>query len=79
MSVPATQALVHGLNRAYYSLVVSYRKNELEMKMLMNLSKKRWSHGLQLKSFGAVEKANESTMGVRGAVALLQLLLLLLL
>lgn len=43
------QALIHGLNRHYYSIAISYRKNELEERMLMNLQKKAWTHGLNLK------------------------------
>ena len=43
------QALIHGLNRHYYSIAISYRKNELEERMLMNLQKKTWTHGLQLR------------------------------
>jgi 26S proteasome regulatory subunit N11 len=30
---PSIQALIHGLNRAYYSISISYRKNELEEKV----------------------------------------------
>jgi len=40
------QALIHGLNRHYYSISISYRKNELEEQMLMNLQKKTWTQGL---------------------------------
>ncbi len=40
------QALIHGLNRHYYSISISYRKNELEEQMLMNLQKKTWTSGL---------------------------------
>lgn len=43
------QALIHGLNRHYYSIAISYRKNDLEERMLMNLQKKAWTHGLSLK------------------------------
>jgi len=39
---PSIQALIHGLNRHYYSIALSYRKNELEQQMLMNLHKKNW-------------------------------------
>ena len=35
--------------RHYYSISISYRKNELEERMLMNLQKKTWTHGLTLK------------------------------
>lgn len=34
---PSIQALVHGLNKHYYSININYRKNELEQKMLLNL------------------------------------------
>jgi hypothetical protein len=61
---PSIQALVHGLNRHYYSMCISYRKNEAEEKMLMNLHKKKWSHGLKLASFGGVGSANETSMKV---------------
>merc|ERR1712112_451384 len=37
---PSIQALIHGLNRHYYSIAINYRKNELEQRMLMNLNKK---------------------------------------
>merc|ERR1712125_127866 len=30
---PSIQALIHGLNRHYYSIVIDYRKNELEEQM----------------------------------------------
>lgn len=29
------QALIHGLNRHYYSITINYRKNELEQKVCM--------------------------------------------
>lgn len=44
---PNIQALVHGLNRHYYSLCIDYRKDELEEKMLMNLHTRKWSDGLK--------------------------------
>eukprot|EP00112_Aurelia_sp_Birch-Aquarium-sp1_P014100 Seg3017.2 transcript_id=Seg3017.2/GoldUCD/mRNA.D3Y31 product="26S proteasome non-ATPase regulatory subunit 14" protein_id=Seg3017.2/GoldUCD/D3Y31 len=31
---PSIQALIHGLNRHYYSITINYRKNELEQKAL---------------------------------------------
>jgi len=37
---PSIQAIVHGLNRHYYSLAINYRKNDLEQMMLLNLHKK---------------------------------------
>lgn len=41
LSKPSIQALIHGLNRHYYSIAAAYRKNDLELKMLMNLRKKK--------------------------------------
>lgn len=46
LNKPSIQALIHGLNRHYYNIAISYRKNELEEKMLMNLHKKKWTKGL---------------------------------
>ena len=34
---PTTVSLVHGLNKHFYNLVINFRKNELEQKMLLNL------------------------------------------
>ena len=48
---PSIQALIHGLNRHYYSISINYRKNELEQKMLMNLNKKSWVDGLTLSDY----------------------------
>ena len=58
------QALIHGLNRHYYSLCISYRKNELEEKMLMNLNRKKWSHGLNLRDFADVDKKTSDVLKV---------------
>jgi len=55
---PSIQALIHGLNRHYYSIAASYRKNDLELKTLMNLQKKNWMHGLITQNFE--DHANES-------------------
>ena len=41
LNKPSIQALIHGLNRHYYSIAAAYRKNDLELKMLMNLRKKK--------------------------------------
>jgi len=55
---PSIQAIVHGLNRHYYSLAINYRKNELEQIMLRNLHKKKWTEGLSIVSFEDQEKSN---------------------
>jgi 26S proteasome regulatory subunit N11 len=67
------QALIHGLNRHYYSIAINYRKNELEEKMLLNLHKKKWTDGLILKRFDTHSKTNEQTVQVPIPLSFLQL------
>jgi len=59
---PSIQALIHNLNRHYYSINISYRKNELEQKMLLNLHKRTWAQGLVLKNAEHHSKRNEKIM-----------------
>lgn len=59
---PSIQALIHGLNRHYYSISINYRKNELEQKMLMNLNKKSWVDGLTLKDYDKNCQLNTDTI-----------------
>jgi len=59
---PSIQALIHGLNRHYYSISINYRKNELEQKMLMNLNKKSWVDGLSLKDYNNHCSLNQDTV-----------------
>lgn len=58
------QALIHGLNRHYYSIAINYRKNKLEEKMLLNLHKKKWTDGLTIERFDTHSKTNEQTVQV---------------
>ena len=62
LNKPSIQALIHGLNRHYYSIAISYRKSELEEKMLMNLHKKGWTEGLKTADFKQHDKENEETV-----------------
>lgn len=62
LNKPSIQALIHGLNRHYYSLGINYRKNELEQKMLLNLHKKNWTSGLKLGDFQQQAETNEATV-----------------
>jgi len=62
LNKPSIQALIHGLNRHYYSISINYRKNELEQKMLLNLHKKNWTHGLTLKNYDEHTEENEEMM-----------------
>merc|ERR1712194_474822 len=59
---PSIQALIHGLNRHYYSIVIDYRKNELEEQMLMNLHKRNWTSGLSLEKFEHHQLSNEDVV-----------------
>ena len=59
---PSIQALIHGLNRHYYSIAINYRKNELEEKMLLNLHKKKWGDGLLLDDFSGLGTSNEESL-----------------
>lgn len=59
LNKPSIQALIHGLNRHYYSIVIDYRKNELEEQMLMNLHKRNWTNGLTVDRFEDHQQKNE--------------------
>jgi 26S proteasome regulatory subunit N11 len=56
---PPIAALIHNLNRHYYSLNIDYRKNEFEQKMLVNLHKKIWSKALKLDDAEEHRQKNE--------------------
>lgn len=62
LNKPSIQALIHGLNRHYYSIAISYRKSELEQAMLLNLHKKDWTEGLRLQDFEVHKCNNEKTV-----------------
>ena len=56
------QARIHGLDRHYYSLVIDWRKNDLEEQILMNLHKKDWTTGLIIKEFEDYQKHSVSLL-----------------
>jgi len=62
LNKPSIQALIHGLNRHYYSIVIDYRKNELEEQMLMNLHKRNWTNGLSVDDFAQQTSKNEDVI-----------------
>eukprot|EP00871_Galdieria_phlegrea_P002581 jgi/Galph1/3323/GphlegSOOS_G1959.1 len=62
LNKPSIQALIHGLNRHYYSLAIAYRKNELEEQMLLNLHKKHWTSGLKVADFEHHTENNEKAV-----------------
>jgi 26S proteasome regulatory subunit N11 len=40
-----------GLDKYYYSLAINYRKNDFEMKMLVNMNKVAWSDSLKVQTY----------------------------
>jgi 26S proteasome regulatory subunit N11 len=62
LTKPSIQALIHGLNRHYYSICINYRKNELEQKMLLNLHKKSWMDGLTIQDFNQHSEQNTNVV-----------------
>merc|ERR1711879_5861 len=62
LNKPSITALIHGLNRHYYSIAINYRKNDLEQKMLMNLHKKSWMDGLTLHDYNEHCQLNKDTV-----------------
>jgi len=62
LNKPSIQALIHGLNRHYYSIALSYRKNDLEQQMLMNLHKKAWSSGLRVEDYENHSQENDAAV-----------------
>ena len=61
-NVTCAQALIHGLNRHYYSMCLDYRKNELEEQMLMNLHRKSWTEGLKTVQYEDHSQNNETVV-----------------
>ncbi|GAA5997688.1 proteasome regulatory particle lid subunit RPN11 [Rhodotorula paludigena] len=59
---PSIQALIHGLNRHYYSIAIAYRKTDLEQSMLLNLHKKNWTEGLKLRDWQQMKSSNEESI-----------------
>lgn len=59
---PSIQALIHGLNRHYYSIPIAYRTHNLEQKMLLNLNKQSWNDSLSLGNFQQHCVSNEKTV-----------------
>merc|ERR1712113_129495 len=62
LNKPTITALIHGLNRHYYSIAINYRKNDLEQKMLLSLGRKKWQDGLKLTNFEQQDTENENVV-----------------
>ncbi|KZF24508.1 putative proteasome regulatory particle subunit [Xylona heveae TC161] len=62
LNKPSIQALIHGLNRHYYSIGINYRKTALEENMLMNLHKHVWTEALQMDDFRKEGERNQEKL-----------------
>ncbi|RPA97425.1 Mov34-domain-containing protein [Choiromyces venosus 120613-1] len=62
LNKPSIQALIHGLNRHYYSILINYRKTHLEENMLMNLHKTVWTDGLTMEHFKLLAKESRERL-----------------
>lgn len=62
LNKPSIQALIHGLNRHYYSIGINYRKTGLEENMLMNLHKHVWTEALQMDDFHGEGERNKDRL-----------------
>ncbi|KAK2195410.1 bifunctional Rpn11-EIF3F [Babesia duncani] len=58
LNKPTIIALVHGLNRNYYSIVINYRKTPLESHMLLKFNKNKWTDDLAIEDFKERERDN---------------------
>ncbi|OAA47941.1 26S proteasome regulatory subunit [Metarhizium rileyi] len=62
LNKPSIQALIHGLNRHYYSIGINYRKTALEENMLMNLHKHVWTEALEMNDFSLEGDKNKERL-----------------
>ena len=62
LNKPSIQALIHGLNRHYYSIGIGYRKTALEEAMLMNLHKTVWTEALTMPDFSTATTQNVTAL-----------------
>lgn len=63
LNKPSIQALIHGLNRHYYSINIGYKKTPNEERMLQNIHKDDWATPLQITDFEQHEHANTEAVG----------------
>lgn len=46
---PSFISIVHGLNKTYYSFNITFKKNDLEQRMLLNMNRKTWASNLKMR------------------------------
>jgi len=62
LNPPSIQAMIHGLNRHYYSINASYRKSRLEENILKRYKQKNWMYGFETQDSKKVQSKNEESM-----------------
>lgn len=62
LNEPSIAALVHGLNRQYYSIRIDYSKTVQEQNMLMNLHKNTWTAALEVEDFKTKTAENQALL-----------------
>mmetsp|Transcript_46652 Transcript_46652/g.101385 ORF Transcript_46652/g.101385 Transcript_46652/m.101385 type:complete len:310 (+) Transcript_46652:42-971(+) len=62
LNKPSIVALMHGLNRHYYSIGISYRKNDLEQTMLLKLHKPSPLDALRTQDWTKLADTTEETV-----------------
>lgn len=64
---PSFISIVHGLNKSYYSFNITFKKNDLEQRMLLNMNRKTWADNLKLAS----RKTDDETEAVKKYVKMM--------
>merc|ERR1712151_1398350 len=59
---PSIQAMIHGLNRSYYSINISYKKNKRETNMLKRYQKNNWLSGFHIVSSEQIKNENKKSL-----------------
>ncbi|XP_077301494.1 uncharacterized protein LOC143922117 [Arctopsyche grandis] len=54
---PSFISLIHGLNKNYYAFNITFKKNDLEQRMLLNMNRKTWASNLNLPNFRSKENS----------------------
>lgn len=62
LTKPTITALIHGLNKHYYSLVIDYKKSPLEQKILVGLQNQKWTNALKLSPEDEFESQLEDSL-----------------
>lgn len=70
LTKPSVVALIHGLNRHYYSIGIDYRKSIMEESMLIKMREQSWKGGLRAKDFETHAETSLASMERMAQLAL---------